>query len=89
MHRANTASATCGMATPRSSPACEVHLPVPFWPAVSRITSTIGLPVSGSLTARMSVVISIRYESSTPLFHLAKTSCISAALMPRPADMMW
>ena len=28
-----------------------VHLPVPFWPAASRIRSTIGLPVSGSVVA--------------------------------------
>ena len=34
--------------TPRSSAFCEVHLPVPFCPAVSRMTSTSGLPVSAS-----------------------------------------
>src|SRR5258708_27495535 len=40
MQRANTASATVGAGTPMSSALVEVHLPVPFWPAVSRTTST-------------------------------------------------
>ena len=39
----------CERARPGRSAAMTVHLPVPFWPAVSRIRSTIGLPVSGSL----------------------------------------
>jgi hypothetical protein len=33
-----------------------VHLPVPFWPAVSRITSMIGLPVSGSFFEDLLVI---------------------------------
>ena len=45
MNRANTASATVGAGTPMSSALAEVHLPVPFWPAVSSTTSTNGLPV--------------------------------------------
>jgi len=35
-----------------------VHLPVPFWPAVSRIFSTSGVP-SVSLNLRIAAVISI------------------------------
>ncbi len=60
MQRAKTASAMVGAATPSSRAESVVHLPVPFWPALSRITSTIGWPVSGSFRARMSAVIWIR-----------------------------
>ena len=60
MQRAKTASAMVGAATPRSRADSVVHLPVPFCPALSRITSTSGCPVSGSLRARMSAVISMR-----------------------------
>jgi hypothetical protein len=31
-----------------------VHLPVPFWPALSRMTSTSGLPVSSSFLGHIS-----------------------------------
>ena len=47
--RATTASIMVGIGMPRSMAFCEVHLPVPFWPALSRMTSTRGLPVSGSI----------------------------------------
>ena len=40
--RAKTASAMVGAGTPMSRALVEVHLPVPFWPAVSRTTSTKG-----------------------------------------------
>ena len=46
--RAKTASAIRVRGMPRSSAVLTVHLPVPFWPAVSRIRSIIGLPDSGS-----------------------------------------
>ena len=65
-----------------------VHLPVPFWPAVSRIFSTIGEP-SVSLNARMSRVISMRYESSSVVFHFLKTSCISSSDMPSRSRISW
>jgi hypothetical protein len=60
MQRANTASAMVGVEIPRSSADWLVHLPVPFWAARSRMTSTMGFPVSGSVLERMSAVISIR-----------------------------
>ena len=59
MQRANTASAIVGAGTPMSRALVEVHLPVPFWPAVSRILSTSGAP-SSSFCARMSRLISMR-----------------------------
>ena len=49
--RAKTASAISVSGTPRSVAEPTVHLPVPFCPAASRIRSTSGLPVSGSLVA--------------------------------------
>ena len=82
-HRANTASAIVGAGTPMSSALVEVHLPVPFWPAVSRTTSTKGFLVTGSFCLRMSAVISIRKLSRIPVFHSAKMALISAGLRPR------
>eukprot|EP01139_Manchomonas_bermudensis_P012829 Amastigsp_a350122_9.p3 type:complete len:139 gc:universal Amastigsp_a350122_9:551-967(+) len=73
---------------PQSSPAIAVHLPVPFWPATSRILVTSGAP-SSSLKARMSRVISMRNESSSPLFHSAKTSAIAAWSIPRASFIRW
>ena len=60
MQRANTASAIVGAGTPSVSALSEVHLPVPFCPALSRISSTSGWPVWSSLRARISRVISMR-----------------------------
>lgn len=37
--RASTAALIVGIATPRSSAAIVVHLPVPFWPALSLMRS--------------------------------------------------
>ena len=74
--------------TPRSRAVCTVQAPVPFWAARSRITSTKGLPVSASVWASTSAVISIRKDSRSPLFHSAKTSPISGALMPSALDIM-
>ena len=51
---------------PCSRASIPVHFPVPFCPAVSEIFSTSGVP-SVSLCARMAAVISIRYESSSPV----------------------
>jgi hypothetical protein len=83
MQRANTASAIVGAGTPMSSALVEVHLPVPFWPAVSRTTSTKAFFfVTGSFCLRMSAVISIRKLSSAPWFHSVKIAPISAALRP-------
>ena len=39
---------------------CNVQMPVPFCPALSRMTSTIGLPVSGSILRKICAVMSIR-----------------------------
>ena len=77
-----------GAAIPRSSALCDVHLPVPFCPALSRIRSTRGRPVSSSFRAKMSAVISIRYEFNSPSFHFANTSCSSAALRFSPYFIM-
>ena len=67
-HRAKTASPMRVTGIPISSASMAVHLPVPFWPAESRIFSTMGTP-SSSLKRRMSRVISIKNESKTPSFH--------------------
>ena len=85
--RAKTASPMRVTGMPRSSALMAVHLPVPFWPAESRIFSTRALP-SSSLKHITSRVISMRNESRTPLFHLAMTSPISSLDMPRPRFMM-
>ncbi len=60
MARAYTASVIVAAGLPASSAATDVHFPVPFCPAASRITSTRGCPVSSSVLRRMSAVISIR-----------------------------
>lgn len=86
-HRESTASAIRVTGMPRSRAFTAVHLPVPFWPALSRIFSTRGVP-SSSLKYMMSLVISIRKESKTPLFHVAKTSPICLLVKPRPRFMM-
>ncbi len=57
--RAKTDSPIRVTGWPRSSALKTVHLPVPFWPAVSRILSTIGCP-SSSCLAKMWLEISIR-----------------------------
>ena len=88
MQRAKTASPMSVIGMPNSAESITVHLPVPFWPAVSRIFSTSGSP-SLSLKARISRVISMRYESRSPSFHSANTLCISSALMPRLSFMRW
>lgn len=67
-HRAKTASPIRVTGIPLSRASMAVHLPVPFWPALSRIFRTMGTP-SVSLNLRMSRVISMRKESRTPLFH--------------------
>lgn len=85
--REKTASPMRVTGMPRSRALMAVHLPVPFWPAESRIFSRRGVP-SSSLKYRMSRVISTRKESRTPLFHFAKTSPISLLLRPRPRFMM-
>ena len=69
-----------GMATARSSATCAVHLPVPFCPALSWITSTSGCFVSGSMTLQTCAVSSTRNDSSVPRFHSAKTSPICGVL---------
>ena len=46
--RAKTASVMRVSGMPRSVAEATIHLPVPFWPAASRIRSTRGLPLSGS-----------------------------------------
>ena len=85
--RANTASAIDGAAMPMSSALTEVHFPVPFWPAVSSTISTNGCPVTGSSCCRMSVVISMRNESSRLSFHFPNTSLICLGFMPKSFDI--
>ena len=48
MQRLNTASVIVAVGAPNWRASIPVHFPVPFWPAASRIRSTMGLPVSSS-----------------------------------------
>ena len=63
-------------------------IPVPFDPATSIILSTrkpscAGKPdTSSSCLARIRLVISTRYDSSSPLFHSRKMPLISSLLNP-------
>ena len=57
---------------PMSSAEMAIHFPVPFCPAKSLIFSTNGC-WSVSLKAMILAVISMRKESSSPLFHSVKT----------------
>ena len=86
--RAKTASPMRVTGMPCSSASMPVHLPVPFWPAVSRIFSTSGVP-SASLNLRISAVISIKYESSSVLFHSVNAALISSQLMPSRPCIRW
>ena len=72
MQRAKTASDIVSTGIPDSSAALMVHCPVPFCPARSIITSTIGSPVTGSLVARILPVTSMRNESKVTLIPLCK-----------------
>eukprot|EP00121_Abeoforma_whisleri_P004023 Awhi_evm2s3631 len=74
--RENTDSPTRVNGIPKSKALMAVHFPVPFCPALSIIFSTKGVP-SVSLKAKISVEISIRKESNSPLFHSLKMSLIS------------
>lgn len=58
--------------TPYSRAEMAVHLPVPFWPALSLIFGSRCLP-SLSRNLRMLAVISMRKESSSVLFHSSNT----------------
>ena len=58
--RASTALLMVETTTPWSTALSTVHLPVPFCPAVSRITSTSGLPVVLSICSKIFAVIWIR-----------------------------
>ena len=60
MLRAATAASIAVAGAPSICASIAVHRPVPFCPARSRITSTIGLPVSGSVAAQTFPVISTR-----------------------------
>src|SRR5699024_6148540 len=55
-----TVSVINGKGTPNSSALMLVHLPVPFCPALSKMTSTIGCFVSSSFFVKISAVISIK-----------------------------
>jgi hypothetical protein len=88
MIRPSTAAFTVGIGAPTSSAFWLIHLPVPFCAASSRMTSTSGLPVSGSMALSTAAVISIRYDLSSPVFHSAKTSASSGADIPRPRERM-
>ena len=73
-----TAISIVGIGMARSMAFCDVHLPVPFEPALSRIISTIAFPVSASLCVNMSAVISNKKDCMSPSFHFLKTSCNSS-----------
>jgi hypothetical protein len=99
--RAKTASPIKVTGCPRSRALIAVHFPVPycqrfpfrkergetFCPAESMILVTRGTP-SSSLNLRISVVISIKNESNTPLFQRANTSAISPSDIPTPRFIM-
>src|ERR1044072_2143197 len=70
------------MGTPRSIEFCEVHFPVPFEPALSRIISTIDLPVSASFCVKISAVISNRNDRMSPSLPFLKTSYNSVLVKP-------
>ena len=70
--RASMAAAMVPAGTTRSSAVSAVHLPVPFCPALSSTISTSGLPVRGSLTAKICEVISIRYDLREVWFQSSK-----------------
>ena len=80
--RAKVASAIPSTGTPRSSAVCTVQRPVPFCSAWSSTMSTNGCPVLASVCASTSAVISIRYESSRPVFQVLNTSAIWAGENP-------
>ena len=73
MKRAYTASVMTPSATPSSSADITVHLPVPFWAATSRMSSTMYAPCE-SLAIKTFAVISVRYPLRSPRFQLAKIS---------------
>ena len=79
--RAFTAAAIDGTGTPRSSATRAVHIPVPFWPALSSTRST-SQPPSGSGVAKISAVISTRNDSSGPAFQPRKVSARAGASRP-------
>ena len=60
MFRAATAASIAVAGAPRCSASIAVQRPVPFCPARSRMTSIIGLPVSGSTARATAAVISTR-----------------------------
>lgn len=59
--------------TPSSSADMTVHLPVPFWAATSRMSSTMYAPCE-SFAIRTFAVISVRYPLRSPRFQFAKIS---------------
>src|SRR3989304_7328864 len=65
--RALTAASIVGVGIPRSREFCEVHFPVPFCSARSRISGTKGRPVPASFFLRTSSVVSLRNELRSPL----------------------
>ena len=84
-----------GAATPRSAASFTVIMPVPFEPATSRILSTRkpscgGRPAtSSSRFARIRLVISTRYEPSSPSFHSRKMPLISSFEKPALFSMWY
>jgi hypothetical protein len=58
--RASTAAWMVPTGTAFSAALMSAQRPVPFWPALSRMMSTAGAPVSGSTCSNARAVISIR-----------------------------
>ena len=82
--RAKTDSAIVGAGTPMSSALTEVHLPVPFWPAVSRTMSTKAFFLFGILLLEdVGGDFDEEAVERAGLFHSEKISPISAGLRPR------
>ncbi len=69
-----TAARMVGIDIPNSSAFSPIHLPVPFCPALSNITSTKGFPVPLSIFLKTFAVISMRNEDPSALLHAVKIS---------------
>ena len=71
-------AAMVGTGAPSSAASCTAQRPVPFIDAESRIRSMRSLPVSGSLTRKMSRGDLDQVDCSSPPFHSSNVSASSA-----------
>ena len=84
MFRTITAISIAGIGSPESSAASDVHLPVPFAPALSKILSISIASLLSSFFKKISAVISNKKDFISPLFHSKKTLCNSSLSNPIP-----